>query len=303
MRPRRPFDLLQLVPLLATLAGCDLLTGPRLPAGAQRFTPPPVYARWWELTEECSGRTGRMSDVTWYVVPDANEIESSSGPADGIWYSHVNDIVFARDANMQGDIVRHEMLHALLGVRGHPRDAFLGRCRGVVDCAGSCITDGGPAPASDPNALRVAPDSLDITVEVTPTLGDSAIMDSAFMMIVFARNRLNVPVSVHLPPSGDAGPPVTFGYHLRSGITSAWGTAVSVWFNVRADVEEDTLFAAGETKRMVFDFRKRSVQDGVRYDLPPGTWEFGGSYGDVSADHAPVLTVLPRSAPPEGIWP
>ena len=38
------------------------------PPGATVLTPPPVFTRWWAMTEACSGITRDMSAVTWYVT-------------------------------------------------------------------------------------------------------------------------------------------------------------------------------------------------------------------------------------------
>src|SRR5687767_13898568 len=51
------------------LAACSSLVDPDLPVNARQFTPPPVYARWWAMTQACSGLSGDLASVSWYVVP------------------------------------------------------------------------------------------------------------------------------------------------------------------------------------------------------------------------------------------
>ncbi|HEY0779780.1 MAG TPA: hypothetical protein VGD56_17565, partial [Gemmatirosa sp.] len=113
------------------------MTDPALPAGATRLTPPPVYARWWAMTEACSGLRRDLGAVDWYVTTGAPSISDGHQSDLGGYYSPAsNRIVLADTAALDGATIRHEMLHALLGpaVAGHPRAQFLGRCAGVVHC-------------------------------------------------------------------------------------------------------------------------------------------------------------------------
>ncbi len=64
MRASQRTRRLVLLPLLGACAVSD--SG--LPAGAERFEPPAVYAKWWALTEQCSRRSGDVRDVSWYRV-------------------------------------------------------------------------------------------------------------------------------------------------------------------------------------------------------------------------------------------
>lgn len=274
----------RLVLLLPLLAGCELLTAP-LPPGAERFAPPAVYRQWWDLTRTCSGRTGDFSRVTWYRVPGAVEIPLGDGTqVNGYWDSAGNRIVLAASSELEGDLVRHEMLHALLRQEGHPRADFIGRCAGTVVCVQRCITEAGPAPAPDPSAQLVAPSTLQIGVELTPPAPRASVDDGNFRMVVTARNGAPNPVIVQLPPSGDAGPPASFSYGIVGG-------GLGYFYDGRADVPEVTRFAAFETKRFIFDFHIGTA--GNRYTLPPGTWEFRGAYGEVWAPNSPTATLTP----------
>ena len=269
---------------LPVLGACETMA-PRLPPGAQRFTPPAVYQQWWQLTEECSGRSGRFADVRWYRVPGATDIPLGDGTmVNGLWQPNGNEIVLGGGTELEGDLVRHEMLHALLRSPGHDRAAFVGRCGGVVVCIGPCLTDGGPPPPPDPAAVIVAPTALEIGVEVVPNAPGASVNDGTFMMIITARNPAPTPVIVQLPPSGDAGPSVTYGYRLTDG-------SGEVDYALRLDAPEETRFAPLETKRLIFDFHVGSEQD--RYTLAPGTYRFNGSYGNVWAPDPPTVTVSP----------
>ncbi len=269
---------------LPLLEACDL-TGPALPAGAAHFVPPAVYQQWWQLTEECSGSPGSFADVRWYRVPGVDVIPLGDGTSvNARWDASGNRIILAGDTEFAGDLVRHEMLHALLRSGGHPRNAFIARCGGVVVCTQECITEAGPAPQPDPAAQVVAPTALEIGVEVTPGAPSSSVNDGNFMMVVTAKNAFASPVIVQLPASGDAGPSVSFGFEIvgRSGASL---------FSERADVPEVTRFAPLETKRFIFDFH--IGQGDTRYYQLPGTFQFKGSYGGVWAPNPPTVVVSP----------
>jgi hypothetical protein len=83
-----------------------------LPENAVRIDPLEPYALWWAQTEACSGRTGSMGAVEWYVVPDADAISSRIGDAAGYYDRVAGRIVLAGNWSLHGGLVRHEMLHA-----------------------------------------------------------------------------------------------------------------------------------------------------------------------------------------------
>ena len=226
---------------------------------------------------------GRLSAINWYQVPGARTFQHRTGPVTGYWTSSGNRIVLAGDALHWGDVVRHEMLHALLQRGGHPRATFIGKCGGVVICTDTCLT-AETAPEADPETMHVLPAQLEVSVDVEPHTPGSAIMDGHFMMVIRARNPMARSVIVDLPRSGDAGPPGSFGYRTvhASGFHQ---------FDVRADAVEVTRFGPGEEKRYIFDFRNR--EGDTRYDKPPRTYRFEGRYGDVWALNPPVRTVQP----------
>lgn len=273
---------LLLVPLLSS---CEWSTEPALPSRAERFTPPSVYQLWWNLAQQCSGISGDFSAVTWYRVPGAGEIPLGDGSlVNGRWDPLENRIVLAGDDQWDGDLVRHEMLHALIKSAGHPRSFFIGRCGGTVVCTGKCISDGGPAPQPDPAAVVVSPSALKIGVYVSPTAPSSMVNDGTMMLYVTARNSSANSVIVQLPASGDAGPSGSFSFDFEEGSRS-W------WYDMRAEVPEVTRFAPGELKRFIFDFRIGTGD--TRYTIAPGTYKFSGAYGGVWATYPAPVTISP----------
>jgi hypothetical protein len=269
---------------LLALAGaaCETLTDPALPDAATILTPPPVYARWWGMTEACSGLQRDMSAVTWYVATGSLSI--SDGKDDNLagYYSPAsNRIVLADSANLAGGVIRHEMLHALLGpsVGGHPRDQFLGRCAGTVDCIGGCLTDAGPPPPPDAAADTVDPSVLELTGTVDPIAPSRAIDDGWFTFTIMATNPRATPIIVKLKPSGDAGPPVSFSWtaHCLPTIAPCGNLGGTLRDERADDAASATRFAAGETKRFVVDFQiGRPIN--VYWGLPSGAYAFTGYF-------------------------
>ena len=271
--------------LLFSLAACESPTA--LPQGAERFTPPAVYRQWWTLTEACSGRQGSFDAVQWYILPKASTLQLDDGTVvNAAWDGRGNRIILTAgtDGPYAGDLVRHEMLHALLQADGHPRDTFIGRCGGIVVCTTGCDSGSAAAPAPDPNAIPVDPARLEIGVEVTSTPASPPDTERYVMMVVTARNPSMESWQVLLAPSGDAGAPGSFSYKLENSTIGE-----QVGYDMRADAPEVTRFAAGETKRFIFDFWVR--RGSTRYDLAPGTWTFRGAYGEIWAPLPPTLTL------------
>lgn len=264
--------------LLLAVAACESPTAVRLPAGAVSFTPPSIYRQWWALTEQCSGRQAAYDAISWYVVPDASTLPGTNG-LNGLSFDDGRIVLAgAYDGIAAGDLVRHEMLHAILGggVSGHPRDMFVRRCGGVVVCIEECLTDGGPAPPPDSAARSEPASTLDLAVDVVPEAPGSGTWDGYLMMIVHAHNPASYPI---VTQTGG------FGYHLRA-------PGYDVWYDLPVDAPEEIRFAAGETKNLIFDFH---IVGGLqsRYDIVPGTWTFNGSYGGVWAPSPPTVAVSP----------
>jgi hypothetical protein len=265
---------------LVGLCTCGRLVDPQLPPNSRQFSPPVVYARWWAMTEACSGRSASIASVLWFEVPGTVRDPATGEDVGGYWSQASNRIVLAEEKKLSGGTVRHEMLHALLQKPTHPREAFLGSCAGVVDCVEQCIADGGPPPVPAADAIEVTPDSLEISLDVAPSAPTMGQDDGAFTITVSVRNPASHPVIVVLPPRVGA-PSRTFTFDVRAtsgGVTDG-------------DLELDpsvTMFSPGETKRRVFDF---SIGDDLASRaLPPGTYTVvRGAYGDQWAIHAPII--------------
>ena len=254
--------------LLAALAGCELITGPRLPENAVRFDPPTVYTEWWRMTEQCSALGGDLSRIAWYVVPEASVTSADGDEVQGL-YLYGDRIVLSQSSMYSGPVVRHEMLHAMLKGKGHPRADFVGRCGGVVACSVRCIGEG-TAPSPPRGALTVAPSELAISVSVWPETPGIDVLDGYVRVTVTARNPRAGPVVVSLPSY--PGYVVGFGTRITQG---PWATVRE--FPVMA--QETRWFAAGETKRFVFEFwANPGAPPPAR--LTTGTYSVTGAFGN-----------------------
>ena len=88
-----------------------------------------LYSEWWRKTEECSGRTADMSQVTFFAVDAPNGAIGLNGTmAHGWWVRQGNRIYLPANALGEEWLVRQEMLHALLQRGSHPAKQFVDSC-------------------------------------------------------------------------------------------------------------------------------------------------------------------------------
>ena len=103
--------------LLAMLGSCGFD-----PVGDMPLNPPPIYREWFAKTEACSGLTGNFERLRWSVI-EGHSFPCSSGECAGHWRTD-HHIYLASEWSMDEMVVRHEMLHDLLGRTGHPDPPF-----------------------------------------------------------------------------------------------------------------------------------------------------------------------------------
>ncbi len=92
-----------------------------LPPRSTVLDPPPQYRAWWAKTEACSGLVGNFDTITWRVTPD-DHFYIAGRWVIGAWRTLLDHPTIYLAAKYQNSemIVRHEMLHDLIGVPGHP---------------------------------------------------------------------------------------------------------------------------------------------------------------------------------------
>lgn len=106
-----------LVGLLLTAGACGFD-----PEGDIPLDPPPVYREWWTKNQACSGLQGDFDRLRFSVVP-GRSFSCSSGQCAGHWRKD-HHIFLAADWVMDEMVVRHEMLHDMIGLPGHPAPPF-----------------------------------------------------------------------------------------------------------------------------------------------------------------------------------
>jgi hypothetical protein len=232
------------------------------------------------MTEACSGLSGNLSSVSWFVVPGVNTVLLNGRAVDGYWSAGSNRIVIAEAGKLDGGRVRHEMLHALRQGRGHPRSKFLEDCGGVVACFEACVSDAGAPPPPDPTAVTMPPDSLEIDVAVDPEIPSRAQNDGFFTITVSARNSHSQPVIVDLPSGPFGNMPQTFSFDVKGDPNALIAHELALDPSVVS-------FARGETKRHVFDFVIGNNPQARAF--PPGTYTVRGAYGGHWQTHSPVV--------------
>jgi hypothetical protein len=112
-----PARLVLAASLLMVLSACGFD-----PEGDVPLDPPPVYREWFAKTQACSGLKGNFDRLTWSVI-EGPSFRCSSGQCAGHW-SKNHHIYLAGDWVMDEMVVRHEMLHDMIGIPGHPAPPF-----------------------------------------------------------------------------------------------------------------------------------------------------------------------------------
>jgi len=252
---------------LLSILGCTSLVDPVLDPRAEPFQPPPVYARWWSMVESCSGLQRSMSSMSWYQVPGSESVDVNGKDVGGYWAPITNRIILGGQLVLDGALVRHEMLHALVRqVKGHSREYFLDRCGGVVSCSSGCVADAGPAPKIDSTVPRVTSDALKLGLSILPDPPSSSIDGGVFAISVTATNPNSYAIVID---SNSNASNDSFFYTLvgPAGGKSSYDGALDP--SVR-------YFAPGETKRHYFDFSIGATLG--RGTVPPGIYRVYGGY-------------------------
>ncbi len=264
----------------AGLVACRDAVGP--PSDAVSFAAPVRYRTWWALTEACSGVTGDFDAVRWYVLPAGSSFPLEGQSVNAAWFGDGNKIVFGAGQQFASDLVRHEMLHALLRSGDHPRGQFLDQCGDIVSCVERCVQDAGGPPDTSTTAPLVAVTTLAISTLLAPN-PVSLSADSGWLPItVSVTNRTTRAVRVEISPpmpQGDAG--ISFAFLITPvagrpivGASSAQGNDFFVAFAPAG--------TAGATRRFVFD-------EGQTLNAVPGPGEYDVTGMFLTASSAPAL--------------
>jgi hypothetical protein len=236
-----------------------------LPDNATQFSPPAVYTRWWAMTEACSGHSGDFEAIRWYRVPGA-AIHLNGVLVGGYWDSRGNRIVLPEQQVENASAVRHEMLHAIIRKRGHPRDAFLEACASIVDCSQSCAKDAGEWRMPQPIHDVLPSESLEIDSRAE-LLAREADGQRWLELRVTARNPRATSMMIVDPRNPSM--PKAFASDVR-GPDGGIGA-----FDVAGDSSR-LYFRPYETKSRLFEFRV--APDLSAHHITPGRYLLSGGY-------------------------
>ena len=95
---------------------------------AVKIEPSAQYIAWWNELEVCSGLSGDVHKVAFYVDPSDSTIQVGSESYWGYWIENGNRIVLAGPWAENEKLVKHEEMHALLQSPLHPPAYFNGLC-------------------------------------------------------------------------------------------------------------------------------------------------------------------------------
>jgi hypothetical protein len=111
-----------LVVAVVAFAGCSSFT----PTNDHSFAPPAEYRKWFDETQACSGLKGSFDRIKWYTI-EGTDFDCPSGRCVGRWND--DHSIFVASAWVDNElVVRHEMLHDLIGHPGHPDPPFGSPC-------------------------------------------------------------------------------------------------------------------------------------------------------------------------------
>jgi hypothetical protein len=117
--------------LAALLVGCRQPEAPWEEidlSKAVKVEPSAQYIGWWNELEACSGLSGDVRAVAFYVLPNDSTIQVGSESYWGYWIKEGNKIVLAGTWTNSEKLVKHEEMHALLQSALHPPAYFNGPC-------------------------------------------------------------------------------------------------------------------------------------------------------------------------------
>jgi hypothetical protein len=215
--------------------------------------------------------------VKWFYVPGATVLRLGGDQVDGIWYSAFSAIVLSDDSRLSGSLVRHEMLHALVG--SHEGPYFANLCAGIVVCVTDCAAEAASLPPPDDSAPELPASELEIQLDLYPSNPSASFDDGWVAIVISARNPRSAAAWIPLIPVESGSPfASTFGFTARciEGCNGSFVTS-SYYYT-----EPPRLgISASAVLRDVFDLQ-----------FPPGVYAVRGTF-NVDTTAAATLTVRP----------
>lgn len=212
------------------------------------MTPPTAYALWWQLAEACSGVTGDLAAVRWFELPGASQFTVRDTAYQSYWWAVGNRIVVVANKKLDGQLIRHEMLHSLTGPH-HLTQYFRDKCGGYVACEGNCAKEAGSIESPASTAATVEPTALAVSVAVAPQAASIRTYGGWVAIEVTATAQTDSAIWVALTPVGtQSGAAATFGYFFDCAYTGCSGASEYDYiFGTRMG------FQPRQVRRYVFD--------------------------------------------------
>jgi len=115
--------------LALAVSGCSDIVGFEEPLeypDAVEYSIGPEFRGWWMGLQACSGLSGRLTDIDFFYVPRESLPSALHGIRTvGAYYPSSNRIFVVQSAKLDREVIRHEMMHALLrNESGHPPKYF-----------------------------------------------------------------------------------------------------------------------------------------------------------------------------------
>ena len=247
-----------LVCLAAT--GCRLFGESDFPAAAVQFAPPAYYQTWWQVVEECAGKRTPFDAISWFSV-GAGQLVVRGGNAAGAWFVDGNRIVMVHGWQSLGNVVRHEMLHAIIRDGGHTKEYFHRKCADVVACGRDCVTQ-----ERLPGAQEVSIDVLEVDASLYPDAPSLIGQDGKATVVVRVRNPANGNVVVPVEKFTEAECAIGFQISMTSESLPS-NLACGYLPNVANDAR--VYFGPGETVSLLFETNLRAPL-AFRRPIEPG---------------------------------
>ncbi len=176
----------------AALTSCESSGGFAPPDGTP-IVAPSHFRSLWRTVEACSGQMANFHAIDWYSAPGA--LAGGDGETAGWWWSAKDRIYINEDYLDDANVVRHEMLHAIVRGSSHSTE-FVDECGGLVTCVGECITEAGPlSPLPTASAAVIAADELEVDATIIVPLSGE---EGWTTVVVSARNPRTEPVWIDL---------------------------------------------------------------------------------------------------------
>ena len=220
-----------------------------------------------------------FSTIGWYKAAGLTIRGEHAG---GIWFEHKNRIVMSNAYIPDGFVVRHEMLHAILGMGAHPPDMFRIACADEVACGRACRDS-----TALPDAVEIPVGRLQVKADFFPASPSITEHGQRAVVVVHVRNPTIS--NVFVPASRFAQSGCAVGFQIASAKLDRVARRCRT-FNYNP-VDGRVYFRRGENRRMVFE-----VDFGISLN---GLGSTGAEPVTVSAilldtiHHSRSVTVLP----------